>query len=272
MLSIRAMSSYEAVVPVSWSRLTEVILPAWTDVLAHRRTMASFSDEFAPGYREKRCRNEPFSSWTVPVAYLADVQWMSGMHFLPADNLRRSALHAAIEPRWLPEETMSLVGRAIIMSASELAGSDAFDDTDHHRFYGRLHAPPHTQVAGTKNKYFFLDAFFVVTWNPERRFYAYTPRSFVDGELIALWQALFLSTRTLPGLVVWADHGTWPASDDQSVQGILTPKEVQQLAAHLDRIDPRGLAGRDDLYPLFLDRVRRSAEQGKGLITLHDML
>jgi hypothetical protein len=84
---------------------------------------------------------------------------------------------------------------------SELAGPDTVDAT-HDGFYSRLQAPPHPQVAGAKNQYYFLSAFFIITWESER---------------------------------------------------------------------PRGVA-HDNLYPLFADRVRRSAEQGLALVTLHGML
>jgi hypothetical protein len=46
------MSSYHAVVPVSWSRLTEVVVPAWMETLMGRRTVASFATELAPNEAE----------------------------------------------------------------------------------------------------------------------------------------------------------------------------------------------------------------------------
>ena len=267
------MSSYEAVVPVSWSRLTEIVLPAWTDVLAHRRSMESFGREFAPDHWETYARyNGPIPTWDAPTTYLEDVQWRSGMPFLPADHLRRSAQHAAIQPSWLTEDATQLLCRAIIGTASELAGPDTVD-APYNGFYNRLHEPPHPQVAGTKNQYHFLSAFFQITWERESSGYRHVARPSVDSELVALLEALFLSTRSFPGMwCLCAENGMWPGYDDASFQGILTPREVGRLAVHLAAMDPRAIAAHDELYLLFVDRVRRAAEQGLGLVTLHAML
>lgn len=46
------MSSYHAVVPVSWSRLTMEVLPAWVETLQSMRSVTSFAEKFAPNEAE----------------------------------------------------------------------------------------------------------------------------------------------------------------------------------------------------------------------------
>jgi hypothetical protein len=102
---------------------------------------------------------------------------------------------------------------AILFSASvELARVDPFENyslphsefftPDHFRFYARLHVAPRYQIAGTKNQYHFLHRLFTATWQKERLVYDYAARPFVEPALRGLLEAMFLSTRTFPGIEV----------------------------------------------------------------------
>jgi hypothetical protein len=287
------MSSYHAVVPVSWSRLTEVVVPAWVETLAGRRTLASFAKEFAPTRAQylievwqevERMARWP-AGWKLTASYLEDIGWVPGAPFIAADCLRASAMHGELDRFAIAEAGTSALCHAILCSASvDLAGDDRFANYSiaHHayydakffRYYARLHESPRYQVAGTKNAYRFLANLFTVTWQQqERRQYDYTARPFVDPTLRALLDALFLSTRSFPGLEVLDRNGTWPGSDDMRLQGLLSPAEVRQLPRYLDDIvgldAARDLDEQDQLLPLFADRVRRAADQGLALVTVH---
>jgi hypothetical protein len=89
-----------------------------------------------------------------------------------------------------------------------------------------------------------------------------------DGLLITLLDDLFLATRAFPGIHVLREPRAWPAHDDLMALGILQPREVQQLAAYLPEIEARARGLEDELLPLFVDRMRRSADQGLALVTL----
>jgi hypothetical protein len=285
------MGSYPVIVPVSWGRLIEVIVPAWVDVLSGRDTIQSFCREFVP---EKWLWVDPDVPGArtaprlaeLPSTYLTEVGWAAGAGGLaaggfpaggfPADNLRRSAQHAALARVFFTGTANELVCRAISTRASvELSGPDRFN-----HFYSRLHEPPHCQVAGTKNHYHFLRHLYVRTYDPEQWGYHYVPSADVGAELVALFEALLFAVRSLPGLHVLAERGMWPAGNDKYVQGYLSPGEVRQLVPHLAELEARvreaearvGEDERDGLLPLFLDRIQRAADQGLGLVALHDVL
>ena len=270
------MGSYSAVVPVSWSQLTEIVVPAWIDVLAARRTLQSFAEDFAripmiaaaPDYRYPWFPDD----WDIPAAYLAEVGWTSRRPFLAADQLRASPIHGELHRRGFTDAGTQALCRAIHVRASvELAGCDAFDDGDFYSYYGRMHHPPEIQVAGTKNRYYFLEKLFVATPRLEVCGYDFVAQPFVDPALRELIEALFLSTRALPCTWILDRNSSWPGSNDSRLQGLLTPAEVRRLASHLDELSR--IVGTDDrLFPLFADRVRRSADQGLALVTLYDQL
>jgi hypothetical protein len=163
-----------------------------------------------------------------------------------------------------------------------LAGEDPFENYSLHRsiynegffrYYGTPHRRPHRQVAGTKRRYYFLLHLFTATWQQARSVYDYAALPFVDATLRDLLEALFLSTRAFPGTPVLDRDATWPGFDDTWLPGLLAPDEVQRLVPYLDdiaRLDAAlPLDDQDVLFPLFADRVRRAADQGLGLVTLH---
>lgn len=277
------MGTYPCVVPVSWGRLTDVVLPAWMNVLAGRDPIQSFCRAFARTYwpyfdPERGGPRAAELSTELPANYLADVKWSADEPAFAADNLRKSSQHADLARRSFTSTASLLVGRAISTHASfELSGPDPCLDVVS---YGRLHHPPACQVAGTRDHYHFLRTFFVCSFDDRGPEYRYDPRPSVGGQLLALLEALFLARRSFPGLHVLSDNGRWPATNDHCVQGYLLPREVRQLASYLDELTARvreDEAGKhkdhpDVLFPLFLDRVRRSSDQGLGLVTLHDEL
>jgi len=288
------MSSYHAVVPVSWSRMTEVVVPGWVEALLGRRTLASFAEEFAPNdaefvtaVRQDVDRKPPWpAGWQLSPRYLEDIGWTPGTPFVAADRLRASALHGELDRFGLAEVGTIAVCHAIRFSASvELAGADRFEnyslnseylDARHFRYYARLHDAPRCQVAGTKNRYHFLDDLFTATYRRERSVLDCAARPFVAPALRDLLEALFLSTRAFPGIQVLDRNATWPAHDDTRFQGLLAPAEVRRLVPYLDDIArleaALDLDEQHELFPLFADRVRRAADQGLALVTLHNGL
>lgn len=288
------MGAYHAVVPVSWSRLIEVVVPAWVDTLLGRRTMASFAQALAPhvpgqisrSWREVDLASRLPAGWQA-ARYLQDIGWTARTPFVAADQLRASALHGELERSGVAEDGAEALCEAIASSASvDLAGADPFADhslphseyydADHFRWYARLHDAPRCQVAGTKNRYHFLEDLFTATWHDKRWVYDYAARPFVDSALRELIEALFLSTRAFPGTWILDRNSTWPACNDRRIQGLLTPGEVRRLVPYLDEIARLEAAleldDRNELFPLFADRVRRAADQGLALVTLYDCL
>lgn len=276
------MSSYDAVVPVSWSRLTTVVVPAWVETLQGRRSLVSFAQEFAPNETELVtamvngvARSSPSQAgWQLPPNYLEDIGWTPGTPFTTADRLRASASHRELDQRVLAEVHTFAVCHAIRFSASvELVGDDPFEEDG---YYARLHQAPYCQVVGTKSRYRFLDALFTTTWRPERRVYDYVARPFVDPEHRDLLAQLFLSIRTIPGIQILDRNDAWPAHDDTWLQGLLAPPEVQRLTVFLDEMAQVQIARAADVqdgeFPMFADRVRRAAAQELGLVTLHNAL
>jgi hypothetical protein len=270
------MSSYSAVVPVSWSYLTEILVPAWIDVLGGRRTLSSFAEQFArtPVTGVPHDWRYPWipEDWAIPDGYVAEVGWTSNQPFLAADRQRASAIHRELERRGFAAAGTGALCRAIhVSAAAELEGADAFDDGDFYSYYGRMHHSPEVQVAGAKNRFFFLESQFVATWRSEHGAYDVVAQPSLDPALRALVEALFLSTRCFPATRVTYRNSTWPGYNDNRLQGLLAPAEVRQLAARLDELG-QGDGEAHNLFPLFADRVRRSADQGLALVTLYDQL
>lgn len=265
------MSSYDCVLPISWPVLHDEIVPAWCQVLEGQRSCLSFCEEF-------RIEHDPFIGideydWSaIPRGYLIDVGWSRSLEIFMADQLRESTAHARLVSLGIAE-----VGIDILMAVCkkragvDLGKPDPFARSHYGKFYGRLEHPRRLQVAGTKSRYHFLEGMFTLTDEPE--LYRYTNARTVPEELVHLLGALFLALRALPGILVLPRGWCWPAYDDDRMQGYLTPSEVQQLVPYLDLI-PAYYAHnpKDDLFPLFADRVRRAAAQELGLITFHSGL
>jgi hypothetical protein len=56
------------------------------------------------------------------------------------------------------------------------------------------------------------------------------------------------------------------------IQGYLLPNEVKKLSSYLPEITKHVEPEEDELFPIFCDRVRRSARAKAALITLYDSL
>lgn len=275
--------------------MTELVIPAWVDTLLGRRTIASFADELTPDDDDKELvlgiaeEIERKSQWPVrpelAARYLEEIGWQPGMPFVAADRLRASPAHRALHAAVVAELGTQAVTRALRSSASvDLAGDDpfasyslpghAYYDAAFFQFYGRLHSPPRCQVAGSKNSYHFLRLLFSLTYQADRGVYDCEALPSVAPELRELIESLFFSTRTVPCVWVTDRNATWPGGNDPRLQGVLSPREVQQLVPYLDQLEEldRELAQRYELLPLFADRVRRAAEQGLALVTLFDCL
>lgn len=269
-------------VPVSWERLTKEVVPEWIKTLLGQRSLMSYLEEFEPNHAADRVEDDDddhSASWPVPPRYLEELGWTPGAGFIAADRLRTSELHQEfMRHRFIDECTLSLC-RAVGFSASaDLPEPDPFATIAPAlgRAWGRLSQRPACQVAGTKNQYRFLADHFSLTWDPKHHCYDYVADPDTDPVLRGLLEALFLSTRAIPGTQVLARDSTWPAHDDPWLLGMLTPDEVQALVPHLGELerrqaahDPNVLGARDELFPLFADRVRRAAELSLGLVALH---
>jgi hypothetical protein len=300
------MGDYHAVVPTDWNALTRTILPAWCEALSGRSPVRPFARRFAPGMAawldevwpaldaitaeneiskdQPAAIGEPFDitweRWRRRSGdYLADIGWMGPTHVLTAAALHRSREHQRMEQLdaatlgvWFLMEAIRRHG------AVELAGEDAdgLDRSD--GYYARLHANSWSEgacvkVAGTKNRYRFLDAAFKFDWDGAQG-YAYRCEPLMDGSpsLVDHLAALFLSVRAFPGTSQLTPPMTWPAVSDAALVGYLAPGEVRELAAHLAWLGGTPAAIDDHLFPLFADRVQRSAAAGLALVTFYSGL
>jgi hypothetical protein len=61
----------------------------------------------------------------------------------------------------------------------------------------------------------------------------------------------------------------WPGTDDETIQGYLTPEEVTSLSDCLFDIASLKEARDDKLFPLFGNRIQRTSREHFGLVTLH---
>jgi hypothetical protein len=137
-------------------------------------------------------------------------------------------------------------------------------------------------VAGTKNGFHFLEAFFSVSDEPVAGdvpellgpVYRYDRKTAGDRRLEDLLECLFLGFRTFPGVGVLSAAGAWPALDDYWIAGYLVPDEVKELASLVGQIagSVDALESGCELFPLFDDRVRRAAADGRGLVAFHGFL
>lgn len=290
LVECQLMSSYDAIVPISWSRLTVNVLPAWTSLIDQRITADAFARDLGiraePPAGDWDWETDWAAEWhiarqNIPAGYLADLDWSPNMPFAPADSVRRSRLHTTYEatPGGHVDVGSHLLWAAVRAAACvDLTGSDGFDETE--SFYGRMHSTPHFQVAGSKNGYPFIEAVFSKTWVPDLHIYRYAALPSADPALVALIQGLCLATRAFPGIRVLREGNAWPGYDDLWIQGILTPCEVQELASKLEElcrlVSERNAtleAGwHDTLFPLFADRVTRSADHGLALLTVQSGL
>jgi hypothetical protein len=301
------MGDYHAVAPVDWGALMGRVLPAWCEVLDGRTPLREFAQEFAPGEmvwhdqdwpppapatldleasREFRAgRSEAFdvtwARWRRRSGdYLRDIGWLRPGQILDANALHGSQEHQLMEELGAADLGVWFLMDAIRRHASvELAGDDPPGLDTHHGFYSRFHpesgsrpSAPCVKVAGTKNAYRFLEAVFEAIWEEEEHSYRCEPRPGAPDSCVERLASLFLSVRAFPGSHPLVRPMRWPAWSDSALVGYLIPGEVRELAGQLPGLGDTSAAQVDSLFPLFADRVRRSAAAGLGLVTFYSGL
>src|SRR5262245_9225457 len=234
------MSSYDCVLPVNWARLWKVVIPAWYEALTGRKTIESFCGELIPkGDRAFRLSEHRIA----PSGYLDDIGWDPAKEELRAEALMNSKSH---------KEYFSLsgdfLGNHILFDAikqtagEELPGEDIFAERPRNGFYSRLHGEPFVQVAGTKSRFHWMNGLFGETghhrnYHEAKAYFSFRPNKMVEATLANLLSQLLLTERTLPGVELFGPPSSWPASDDPSLQGYLSPGEVDELAGRLERLE-----------------------------------
>ncbi len=261
------MSSYDCVIPVSWQRLHDVVLAQWYLVLEGKREGKSYVEEFAPDYLEMFRGYDEKWNLKAPQEYLQSLDWPLKSQEVDVDVLRKSLPH--IRDTEIETHSRSILTEAISRRAAEdLPGHDAFTDE---KFYGRSHTSPEVQVVGFKSRFRSLEKFFLFEWISGESVYKISPRATFDTEFTSLLSDLFFATRSFVGIYLLHESSTWPASDDVLIQGYLAPNEVVRLSSYLHLFEQET----DDTYHitnLFVDRIRRAADNGLGVVTLHQGL
>ncbi len=264
------MSSYSCVIPIDWQALWCHVVPAWISVLAGDMSPGMFAKNYASkgaSFGDGELIG-PYDRFHAPSDYLS---LFSEGALRPPFSRRRiagSGLCAEFLRR-TDSYALPLIEAAIKQStAVDLPGPDSF----HGNYFGRTTDASGTwQVVGTRNDYEFLERWFDVAWQREDSLYTYARRAgHASARLHELLEALFLYERAIPGLWFPAESPSWPAHDDHSFAGYLSPDEVKELAAELSRSDVISLQEDDsELFLLFVDRVARSSAHDHGLLTIH---
>ncbi|WP_457329554.1 hypothetical protein [Rhizobacter sp. P5_C2] len=259
------MSSYSCVVPLDWQALWERVLPAWLAVRAGAMPAGEFYAKYVPaGDAYGDLLTDDFSA---PADHLALFNSPLQPPYLRID-LRDSSQRTGFLK--VADSGVYLLAAAITQTAVvNLPGNDPFADD----VFGGLRDPSGLkQVAGTKNRYAFLEAAFDVRWEPQRlSYYAYSRREEAPPRLQELLESLFLYERVLPGCWFAPQSPAWPGFDDLSFAGYLSPVEVIALRDQLTSWEGASVV-EDPLFPIFADRVNRAAMHELGLLTVHDGL
>jgi hypothetical protein len=268
------MSSYDCVLPVNWARLWEDVIPSWCETLTGRKTFESFCRELIPKGSKFHKLGIRYNHIFTPEGYLEDIGWSPANGELRSKGMMKSKLYKEYFSHTEAYLGIDFLFDAIKQTASEeLPGEDLFAQQPADGFYSRLHEEPFVQVAGTKSGFHWMNALFEETgYNSREAYCSYRPNEIVESVLSNLISLLFLAERTLPGVWVFGPPLSWPACDDTSLQGYLAPGEVEKLADRLGRLEILTREQDDELFPLFADRVKRAADAGLGLITMHDGL
>jgi hypothetical protein len=214
--------------------------------------------------------------------YLGDIGWLGPTHPLGADALHKSREHQVMETLGVAQLGAWLLMDAIRRhGAVELAGDDPDGLEPRSGYYARLHAgsvagpsAPCVKVAGTKNRYWFLDEVFNSTWDPreEEQCYRCEPRPEAPEPAVKHLASLLLSVRALPGTQQLVKPMNWPSWSDPALVGYLAPWEVRELAAQMPWLRDTSAAKEDELFDLFADRVHRSAAADLALVTFYSGL
>jgi hypothetical protein len=265
------MSSYDCILPIDWNKFRNKLVPLWLDVLKGNFTWQHFLE-----LTSTQIDSEIFQeadSLTAPTGYLDEIGWKEEIHVFHASGLRTSLLHrnyiGGDRGFWAEQYFYSATKQ---FAGANLAGADPYKHSPYDGYYSSLHCKPFIQVAGTKNGYRFMEGLFDIEWNEPLHVYKHHAKLGVDHTLISLLTSLFLSERSVPGINVLQVESAWPAFDDPILQGYLTPKETECLAQLIERLQSFESVQKDDLFPLFKDRVTRAAEKQLGLLTLQASL
>jgi hypothetical protein len=207
----------------------------------------------------------------APEGYLNDIGWSPGRDELCSELVSNSKLHKEYFSRSEAFLGIDILFDAIKQTAGkELPGEDTFAERPWDGFYSRLQEEPFFQVAGTKRRFRWMNVLFEETgYHPVQGYCSFRPNEMVESALAGLISRLFLAERTMPGVWNFGPPLSWPACDDTSLQGYLAPTEVKELAERLGRLETLTRGEEDELFQLFADRVKRSADAGLGLITMH---
>lgn len=256
------MSSYSCVVPLDWQALWERVLPAWLALRAGTMPAGEFYAKYVPA-------GDPYGDlltddFSAPVDHLSLFNAPLQPPYLRIDVRDSSQRTGFLK---VADSGVYLLAAAITQTAVvNLPGNDPFEDD----MFGSLRDPSgRKQVAGTKNLYAFLEAAFNVRWQPQQASYiAYSRSEKSPLRLQELLEALFLYERVLPGCWLADQSPTWPAFDDLSFAGYLSPIEVMALEEQLTSWEGDCLV-EDPLFSIFVDRVHRAAMHELGLLTVH---
>lgn len=258
------MSSYSCVVPIDWPLLWDEIVPAWLSVLSGSLEASAFYASYVPAGDEYG--DLLSESYAAPRDYLS--LFTTPLHPPYFDTELRITGKCAAFHR-VADSTASpyLLEAAIKQTATvNLTGLDPYDGN----YYASTNDPSGTkQVAGTKNRYPFLEGAFEIVWQPQMHHYTYSRRhQGATARLQELLESLFLYLHVIPGTWFPSSPTTWPGYDDLSFAGYLSPSEVKVLQEELALWEVPDLET-DMTFLVFIDRVRRAAESDLGLLTIH---
>lgn len=268
------MSHYDAVLPIRFEVVRDQILPQWLDVLDNQLSLRDFAakwshlpsrDELMFGQKEWEYQFKSTQGYT---------DWFRSR---PLENWLRRQVPTPSPSAWFSDEFLAL---ALLNGASALlppTPEDPFPSNDSEIYYGRSHNPPFALVAGTKNRFYFLEAFFSHCHDEGQRYNSSSchRKTGAPPEICDLLERLFFGERVLPGTSFLARSPAWRSSDDPYFAGFLVPDETARLAELLPLFDQplsEDQQADDTLFPLFKDRVQRAAQCKAGLVTLFGML
>ena len=266
--------------PLDWTRFN-AILDAWLTVLEGEESVATYLEHYAPNGSE----------------YLEsdDIEKMQGVkcngpycNFFRERNCTEwltTEFWGSQARKQQESQLLKIYGLDEVLSVSikqsalvDLPGADPFkaEPFSFNHFYGRLHDSPHVQVAGTKNYHWFLRAIFnsaKTGFSRKIRYiYRYERKAEWPSTMQELLEKLFYGVRCLPGVGILRDPPSVRADDTPQFMGFLDPAEVVHLASFETTLTSAAEAFEDDLFPLFADRLRRSAVCGAGLISIQSGL
>jgi len=259
------MSSYSCVIPVDWALLWEDVIPAWLSLLAGSITPHEFYARYVPA-------GEEYGELLLDEGYAESANFLSLFPVPLRPPFSRDKLHEISECLRIPHDINSV--SCLAMLAAAIKQSAAINPVPDDPYVGDYFAFTEDRsgkklAAGTKNLYSFLETAFEVCYNSETHLYHYFRRTEgTSNQLHTLFESLFLYQRVIPGTWFPSDSPIWPGFDDESFAGYLSPREVALLWNELVHWESRTLV-EDCLYPLFADRVKRAAEAGYGLLTIH---